>query len=280
MRIQPRTLALSALVIGTTIATTLDAQTGQRPPRDSAPRAGVQQPGIRREMIEERVIRGRTPDARGPEGRGPRGAQRRPGRGNPAAMLLGLRAQLGLSDEQVKRLEALRDAPLPKPNTAEMLRSRADLLEATQGDGNLTAARAALDKMSRLRTEQALAGLKARQDARAVLTPAQKTKLDGMRQQMAGRVRKALRNRALRGRAGGEFRGRGAQPGFGAPMQGPQIRRRVIEGPGGEERVIEERIIRAPGGGAPNGPDGPVMLRRGGRPPVPPAAPVAPDSVR
>jgi hypothetical protein len=195
-------------------------------------------------------------------------------------MLLGLRAQLGLTDDQVKRLEALRDAAPPKPNTADMLRARADLMEATQGDGNLTAARAALDKMSRLRTEQMLTGLKARQDARAVLTSAQKTKLDGMRQQLASRARKAIRNRAMGSRrtGGPAFRGRGPQPGFGAGFQGPQVRRRVMEGPGGEQRVIEERIIRGPDGPS-GGPQGPMMLRRDGRPVVPPQAPSAPDSL-
>jgi hypothetical protein len=195
-------------------------------------------------------------------------------------MLLGLRAQLSLTDDQVKRLEALRDAAPPKPNTADMLRARADLMEATQGDGNLTAARAALDKMSRLRTEQMLTGLKARQDARAVLTSAQKTKLDGMRQQLASRARKAIRNRAMGGRrtGGPAFRGRGPQPGFGAGFQGPQIRRRVMEGPGGEQRVIEERIIRGSDGPS-GGPQGPMMLRREGRPVAPPQPPFAPDSL-
>jgi hypothetical protein len=133
--------------------------------------------------------------------------------------------------------------------------------------------------MSRLRTEQMLTGLKARQDARAVLTTAQKTKLDGMRQQLASRTRKAMRDRALGGRGrGAAFRGRGSQPGFGGEMQGPQIRRRVIEGPGGEQRVIEERIIRGPDGPS-GGPQGPMMLRREGRPVVPPQPPSAPDSL-
>lgn len=237
MRFHFRHFALAALIMGPAITTSLDAQqAGPRPPR-----AGAPQPGERREIIEERVITGQ-PGRRGLGG--PAGFQR----GNPAGMLLGLRTQLGLNDEQVKRLEALRDAGAPKPSTADMLRARADLLEATQGDGNLAAARAALDKMSRLRTEQMLAGLKVRQDARAVLTPAQKTKLDGMRQQMASRARKAMIGR----------------------VRGNNRR--------GSEAVIEQRIMRAPGGN--DGGAQPPMLRRGGRPPVPPQGPASPDTVR
>ena len=259
MRVPFRHLALSALFIGTGLTGTLQAQSGQRPPRDSASRPGAPQPGMRREIIEERVVRGR-----GPEG-GPPRAQR----GNPAAMLLGLRSRLELSDDQIKRLEALRDAQTPKVNAADMLRARADLLEATQGDGNLTAARAALDKMSRLRTDQMLVGLKARQDARAVLTPTQKTKLDGMRQRMAGRARQAMRQGAMA--RGAMRRGAKRRGGVGPGAWGPR---------GGGERVIEERIIRGPGAMGPDGPQGPMMPRRGGHPPVPPQTPFTPDSAR
>jgi len=57
-------------------------------------------------------------------------------------MVLRLRSELQLTDEQVRKLEALQDAPATAANGADLLRARADLLEATQGDGNLAKARA------------------------------------------------------------------------------------------------------------------------------------------
>lgn len=116
--------------------------------------------------------------------------------GNTAAMLLRLRTQLSLTDDQVKRLEALRDAKSPTSNEADVLRARADLVEAMQGDGNLAAARTAMDKMNKLRTDRAIAQLKLRQDARAVLTAEQKAKLDQVRK--AG----SRRQTAMRGMRG------------------------------------------------------------------------------
>jgi Spy/CpxP family protein refolding chaperone len=108
-------------------------------------------------------------------------------RGNPATMMLRMRSELQLTEDQVKALEALQAAPAPRANEAEVLRARADLLEATQGDGNLSKARAALARLSGLRNERMIAGLKQRQEARAVLTAEQKTRLDNWRGQRRGR---------------------------------------------------------------------------------------------
>lgn len=141
----------------------------------------------------------------------------RGGRANPAAMLLRLRAALELTDDQVKRLEALRDTPAPARNAADMLRARADLLEANQGDGNLTKARAALDRLSTLRNERLIAGLKQRQDARAVLTAQQKARLDNLR--------------AAR-RGAGWARGRGMRPGMGAGLRAGAGGRQGMQRPG------------------------------------------------
>ena len=133
-------------------------------------------------------------------------------RGNPAAMFLQRRSELQLTDDQVKRLEALKDAPSVRTNEADLLRARADLLEATQGDGNLTKARAALDRMSALRNERMVAALKQRQDARGVLTAQQKTRLDNFRSERGARggmrgQRGVRGERGARGPGAGQFRG-------------------------------------------------------------------------
>ena len=108
--------------------------------------------------------------------------------GHPAAALLRARTQLELTDDQVKRLGELAASSAFKSNRTDMMRAQADLLDATQGDGNYAGARAALDKLSRLRNDQMLARIKSQQDVRAVLTPVQKTKVDNMRQQMRNRL--------------------------------------------------------------------------------------------
>ena len=139
--------------------------------------------------------------------------------GSPAARLLGLRQQLELTDDQVKRLETLQQAAQPKSSETDQLRARADLMDAMKGDGNLTAARAALDKMNRIRTDEQIARMKTQQDARAVLTAAQKTKLDNFRGQM-GRAMRDRQGRPgnnrqfMRQRMGRGPQGQGFGPGF------------------------------------------------------------------
>jgi Spy/CpxP family protein refolding chaperone len=166
----------------------------------------------------------RAPAGDGAGSRGARGL-----RGNPAAMLLRFRAALQLTDDQVKKLEALQDAPAPAPNASDMLRARADLLDATQGDGNLAKARAALDRMSALRNERVVARLKQRQEARAVLTAAQKARVDNLRNQLRGRAgARGQRGPRMGGGAmgrGGMGRGRGqGMPGRFGPGAGRGMR--------------------------------------------------------
>ncbi len=137
---------------------------------------------------------------------GPRVAGR-----TPAAMLLRGRTALGLSAEQVTRLEALAasQATTLVPPTAAALRARADLIDATRGDGDLSAARRAMERMQQLRLEMMLARLKARQEARALLSAEQKTKLVALEQERRGRGIRA--GRGARGAGRGPMRtpGRG-----------------------------------------------------------------------
>lgn len=105
------------------------------------------------------------------------------GGGSPAEALLRQRASLELTTEQVTTLEALaqshRASRTASPGQA--LRLRADLMDAMAGDGNLQAARAALDKLSTAQNERLLAGMRAQQEVRAVLTPAQRVKAEAAR---------------------------------------------------------------------------------------------------
>lgn len=102
--------------------------------------------------------------------------------GPPAAHVLQMRAALALSDDQVKRLETLAASQriTLEPNRGAMLRAEADMADAMKGEGDLVAARAAMDKMSRLHNDAAIAHMKAMQDARAVLTAEQRDKMHGM----------------------------------------------------------------------------------------------------
>jgi len=144
-----------------------------------------------------------------------------PGMGGGAAgMLLRMKTQLELTDDQVKRLQALQSAPKAKPNASDMLRARADMMDATQGDADLTKARVALDRMSKLRNDEAIARMKERQDVRNVLTAAQKTKLDNMRGAMRGMMRNRMRDGMRKGMLKGQRNGRGPGRGFGPGAPG------------------------------------------------------------
>ncbi|WP_310568884.1 Spy/CpxP family protein refolding chaperone [Gemmatimonas sp.] len=251
-----RSLAL-ALTLSAFGPSLLDAQTppAQRPPRPRA--AATPAPGAAGPANAQSGPAGRVG---GPGARNGRGG---PGGGHPAAMLLRARTQLELTDDQVKRLEALAAAPAPKSNATDMMRAQADLLDATQGDGNLTGARAALDKLSRLRNDQLLARIKSQQDVRAVLTTTQKTKVDNMRQQLRSRVG-AKRQRGMRqgGLPQGGMRQRGMRQGRG--QMGPGMMPGM--GPG---------MMPGHPQGGPQGPQGPMpRMRRGGD--VPDTAPVPP----
>jgi Spy/CpxP family protein refolding chaperone len=203
-----RSRVVFAALIGLSVASLAGAQPPAAPrrplPPNGAPNAGVPNAGApNRQGPRNRAGMNGRRGAGGPDAiAGGRGGRNRGGRGNPAAMILGLRQQLELTDDQVKRLESLQGAARPKSMASEQMRARADLMDAMQGDGNLSAARTALDKMSRIRNDQTLAQLKLRQDARAILTPAQRTALEN------------LRPRGGRGNAmGGRRQGRGGQGG-------------------------------------------------------------------
>ncbi len=258
-------LAVSALVPSLLAA---QAPPAQRP----APRIRAAAPAPRATGPENAPF-GPGAGVNGPGARAGRGGGR--GGGHPAAMLLRARTQLELTDDQVTRLEAMQAAPAPKSNATDMMRAQADLLDATHGDGNIAGARAALDKLSRLRNDQMLARIKTQQDVRAVLTSSQKTKVDNMRQQLRSRAgatrQRGLRQRGLRQggmRQGGMRQGRQGQAGRGGqgfrggPPMGGQM------GPG-----MMPRNPQRPQGG----PQGPMPRpRRGGdamdqAPPVPPA---------
>ena len=190
---------VTALTSAVSVAQTRPA-TPPRPVRSAQPAnldGQPPRPGARRQVSIDQQF-------------GPRG-------GGPVGNLLRMRQQLELTDDQVKKLEALQTAPMPQMNPADMMRARADLMDATRGDVNLEMARAAFDKMSRLRTDQQLAHLKVRRDVRNVLTSAQRAKVDAFQQNMQGRMR-------------GEMRGR--MRGLGPGVQGMGHRGRMIQ-PGG-----------------------------------------------
>ena len=106
--------------------------------------------------------------------------------GAPAGHLLQLKEHLKLTDEQVKRLETLNTSQMVAlaPNPGAHLRAQADMADAMQGEGNLVAARAAMEKMAKLRTDGAIAHMQAMRDARALLTADQKAQIDAMHTMM------------------------------------------------------------------------------------------------
>ena len=130
-------------------------------------------------------------------------------------------------------------------------------MDAMQGDGNLSAARAALDKMSRIRTDETIAQLKIQQEARGVLTAAQKTKLENFR--------------GARGR-GGMMRGgpRGGRQGFGpgarGGMRGGMPGGMMPQGGQGPMRFRQGPTGPGMGGQPPMGPMPQMRGRRGGEP--------------
>lgn len=140
-------------------------------------------------------------------GAGPLAAQPGPPRmpmraTSPAAQLLAARGPLALTDEQAARLERLAVAQQGTLTGApgDLLRARADLLDAMKGEGDAVALKRAMDRLHQLRTDRALARLKARQEARAILTADQRAKADAMRGQMR-RNRGAMRQRRPAGQA-------------------------------------------------------------------------------
>ena len=146
--------------------------------------------------------------------------------GSPAAMLAQHKAALNLTDDQVKRLEALaaQQKGALEPNVGAELRARADLADARKGEGDLVATRKAMDKLAQLRMDVEMAHLKAMQDARAILTAEQREKLPAMRGGMMGGPG-GMRGHGMMGGHGdmgghGMMGGRAKVPGGPGPMGG------------------------------------------------------------
>ena len=168
--------------------------------------------------------------------------------GSPAAMLAQHKAALNLTDDQVKRLEALaaQQKGALEPNVGAELRARADLADARKGEGDLVATRKAMDKLAQLRIDGAMAHLKAMQDARAVLTAEQREKLPAMRGGM--------------GMGGGMMGGPGGMRGHG-----------MMGGPGGMRgHGMMGGHGKAPGGVGPMGGHGHMGGDHGEMQPQPP----------
>lgn len=152
---------------------------------------------------------------------GPRGPRamapdQGPGFRNPAGRALAQRQALALTAEQVTRLEALAVSQQQAlaPKQGDLLRARADLADAMRGDGDANALRKAMDRMHQLRTDRAVAALRARQETRAVLTAEQKATFDAMGP-MARRGPRGMRR-------GGGVGGRGIGGGRGPGGIGPE----------------------------------------------------------
>ena len=181
------------LMTGLALGIISSAAAGQGNPPPSAPPQQGQMPPMR---------------GRGMRGMGPmngpmpgRGRMAGPGRGLtmvPAGRVLAAKEELSLTDDQVKRLEALRTSQREalRPPTPARLRAMADLAEAREKD-NIDGERSALEKLARLRVDEQVAYLRAAKEARDVLTPDQREKVGGMLRRMPG-------GPGMRGRGPGE----------------------------------------------------------------------------
>ncbi|MBI3790580.1 MAG: Spy/CpxP family protein refolding chaperone [Gemmatimonadetes bacterium] len=207
-------MATAALLVVAAIPVSAQRRTPGAPPADTGAVArGPRMPG------------GMGPGMMGGGMMGPGMMMRGPMGGPPAAMLARMKTPLGLSDEQVKRLETLaaQQRTALEPNVGAMLRARADLADARKGEGDLAATRRALEKMAALRIDGTIAHLKAMQETRAVLTAEQREKLVAFRGAMRGRMR------GMRGGPGGPM----GMHGPGGPMGGHGGAEWHGRGPGG-----------------------------------------------
>jgi Spy/CpxP family protein refolding chaperone len=265
-RLSKTVLAVLATVVPSAVAVAQNPPT--TPPRQPQSRAG--QPARVR------------PDS---GARRPTPAQFGVRRGGPATNLLRLREQLELTDDQVKRLEALQAVAPPEPKVSERMRAEADLIDATKGDVNLEKARAAFERMSRLRVDEQLAELKVRQDARNVLTAAQKSKFDAFSANMRDGQRSMERTMRMRGQP--DMRGmRGMQENVRQMQR--EFNRGQIQFRGGRGGPGMPPGMMAPQGrGGARGMMGPPMGPQGqGVPPeafvtrrrMPPPGPLPPDT--
>ena len=197
---------LLALILGAGMAATLPAQSARR----GGARAGTDslraQRGAGRMVMDSNRVAAAM-------------ARRAEGAGSPAAMILSQRQKLGLTDDQVNRLETLKStfaATEPAPDAMAALRQ--ELAAASKGEANLAAARAAMNKINEANTNAVLARLDAHNQARAVLNADQQVQFDAMesRRPMGGM------GMAMGGPGGPGGRG-GRGPGRGGPPPAPPV---------------------------------------------------------
>lgn len=194
---------LLALILGAGMATALPAQ-ARVGGRGAGARGGVRQDSARvanrppRDSAQMVAMRERIREG-----------------ASPAGAILQLRERLGLTDDQVNRLETLKSTWV-EPTPGDMAKLREELANASKGEANLTAVRAALGKINEASTNAVIARLDARNKARAVLNADQQVQFDALEAR-----------RPLQGGAMGVAFGRGGEPG------GAMIRRGGRGGPPG-----------------------------------------------
>ncbi|MEO7996795.1 MAG: Spy/CpxP family protein refolding chaperone [Gemmatimonadaceae bacterium] len=196
---------LLALVLGAGMATTLPAQQARR----AGARQNVDSVRAARMAARQGSDTGRLVAALA--------ARRADGGGSPAAMILNQREKLGLTDDQVNRLETLKASFVAsEPAQADMLKLRQELATASQGEANIPAARAAMNKINEASTSAMVARLEAHNRARSVLNADQQAQFDQMeaRRPMAGMM---MGMGGAGGRAGDGAGGRGGRGRGGPP---------------------------------------------------------------
>lgn len=126
------------------------------------------------------------------------------------ALLICHRKMLKLSDDQVRRLEAVMagEQKAVAKTSGDRLRAAADLVDAINNNINLDQARAAMNRLGQLRTEAVIAHLWAWKESQKILTSEQKEKITLAMTCMAGMHRMMM----MRGGKGGVML-RGRMPG-------------------------------------------------------------------
>lgn len=168
---------LLALILGAGMTTTLPAQVARRAGGKQLDSTRVAARVAKRgdsTVLGQRLARAGMDTARLAE------AMARRAEGNsPAGQILLQREKLGLTDDQVARLEALKTSFVSKEMPqADMAKLREELAVASRGEANIPAARAALKKINDAQDEVVLARLDAHNKARAVLNADQQATFD------------------------------------------------------------------------------------------------------
>jgi hypothetical protein len=170
-----------------------------------------------------------------------------------AQPLTGLKDRLGLSDEQVSRLEKLQTdhQTAAEKARAEMIKAEAEVLSLrVNPDRDLKALEAAIKKVGDLRTAQQITGLRNQEACLQVLTPEQRQKVTALRGGGAG-----LLGYGQGGRMGGR-----------ALMGGRVGVRALMGGRVGVRALMGGRVGRRMGGRAlMGGRNQPMMNQRPGR---------------